>query len=174
MDNPLDPVIDWYHTANDSLRITRRVLIQGIPNAVTTKHSSFFGHPVPASAAKLGSAKNELDRLVVLALTAVFERTLRDHLVQIPRNAIVPGDIVVEAVREQILEDIEYWNISSRVIDVFQTVDPAVRGLARQIIDYRNWVAHGRTLTEPAPSNVIPIKAHQNLTEFLKQAGIAN
>jgi hypothetical protein len=174
MDNPLDPVIDWYRTANDSLRITQRVLNQGIPNAVTTKHSSFFSHPVPASVAKLGSAKNELDRLVVLALTAVFERTLRDHLVQIPRSAIVPGIPLVDAVRGQILLDIEYWNISSRVIEVFQSVDPNVRGLARQIIDYRNWVAHGRTIIEPAPSNVEPIRAHLHLTDFLKQASIVD
>ena len=47
-----------------------------------------------------------------------------------------------------------------------------MRGQVKQIIDYRNWVAHGQTLAKPAPTNVVPVKAHQVLTDFLLQADV--
>ena len=37
-------------------------------------------------------------------------------------------------------------------MEVFPGADPAVRGHVKQIIDYRNWVAHGQTLAKPAPT----------------------
>ncbi len=171
MANPLDPVMQWYQTALDSIRVTQRALNQGIAGAVTNKHV-FFGQPVADCTAWLEAAKEELERLVVLALTSIFERTLRDYLTDFPRAALPPGDPHRDAVREEIIKDIEFWNISSRVGEVFPAVAPPVRGQAKQIIDYRNWVAHGHTLARPAPSNIVPGKAHQHLTEFLVQAGV--
>jgi len=53
--------------------------------------------------------------------------------------------------------------------EVFSGVDPVVRGQVKQVIDYRNWVAHGQTLAKPGPTNVVPVKAHQVLTAFLVQ-----
>jgi hypothetical protein len=171
MANPLDAVMQWYRTALDSLRVTQRTLNQGIAGAVPDKHV-FFGQPLADCTSWLDSAKEELERFVVLALTAIFERTLLDYLTQIPQTALPPGDPHRDAVREEMIKDIEFWNISSRVLEVFPAVDANVRGQVKQIIDYRNWVAHGHTLAKPAPSNVIPAKAHQQLTDFLVQAGL--
>jgi hypothetical protein len=172
MVNPLDPVMDWYEIAFDSLRVTQRVVDQKIPRALTKRHKSLYGKPAEGCLSLLDSAKDELDRLVVLALTAIFERTLRDHLIQIPLTALPLGDPQRDAVRQEIVKDIEFWNISSRVLDVFPAVDRVTVGLVKQVIDYRNWVAHGHSLARPAPSNVIPGKAYQDLTTFLVQAGI--
>jgi hypothetical protein len=171
MANPLDLVMEWFHTALDSMSVTQRTLNQGLAGAVTSRHV-FYRRPLTDSTARLQEAKKELERLVVLALTAIFERTLRDYLVQMPLTALPPGDPHGDAVRDEIIKDIEFWNISTRVIEVFPGVDAAVRGQAKQIIDYRNWVAHGHTLAKAAPSNVVPVKAHQQLTIFLLQAGI--
>lgn len=171
MANPLDPVMSWYRTALDSIRVTQRTLSQGIAGAVTDKHV-FFGQPLADCTSLLDSAKEELERLVVLALTAIFERTLRDYLIQYPQTALPPGDPHRDAVREEMIKDIEFWNISARVVEVFPAVDTNLRGQIKQIIDYRNWVAHGHTLAKPAPSNIVPGKAHQQLTDFLVQAGV--
>ena len=171
MVNPLDPIVQWHRTANDSLRVTRRVLTQKIGNAVTSRHV-FSGMPLAESLARLDEAKEELERLIVLALAAVFERTLRDHLTQIPRTAISTGDSLREAVREELVKDIEFWNISDRVLGVFPTVDPLVRGQVKQVIQYRNWVAHGHMLALPPPVNLLPQTAYQWLTGFLVQAGV--
>ena len=171
MVNPLDPIMRWQETALDSMRVTRRVLTQKIARAVTNRHV-FSRETLAESLARLDEAKEELERLIVLALTAAFERTLRDYLMQIPRNALPPGDAHRDAVREEIVKDIGFWNISERVLEVFPTVDPAIRGQVKQVILYRNWVAHGHTLALPPPSNVVPRDAYQRLTTFLLQAGV--
>jgi hypothetical protein len=171
MANPLDPVMEWFRTALDSMRVTQRTLDKGLAGAVTNRHV-FYRQPLTDCTARLQAAKKELERLVILALTAIFERTLRDYLVQMPLTALPPGDPLGDAVREEIIKDIEFWNISTRVTEVFPGVDPAVRGQVKQIVDYRNWVAHGHALAKPAPTNVVPVKAHQQLTAFLLQAGV--
>lgn len=170
MTNPLDPIIAWYTTANDALRVTRRVIVTGIAGAVTDKHV-FDGRPPAENEAALDRAKDELDRLVVLGLVAVFERALWDHLSALPL-LLAAGDPVRERVRAEILKDIEFWNISSRVVELFPPVDPALRGQVKQIIDYRNWVAHGQTQSQPPPIVIPPTVAHQRLTAFLTQAKV--
>ncbi|MFO0846092.1 MAG: hypothetical protein U0797_27545 [Gemmataceae bacterium] len=171
MANPLDSVIQWYTTANDSIRVTRRVLTKGIKSALPKKHA-FLNRPAEECSSLLDSGADELKRVVVLALTAIFERTLRDHLTEIPKAMLPPGDPHHDAVREQLIADIEFWNISARVLDVFPGVAAEVRGEVKQISEYRNWVAHGHTVAKPAPSNVIPEKAYERLTRFLDQAGL--
>jgi hypothetical protein len=171
MANPLDPVMSWYEAALDSIRVTQRVLNQNIAGAVTHRHI-FYGQPPADCVARLDAAKDELARVAVVALTAIFERTLRDYLTQLPRSAWPPGDPHRDAVREGLVRDIEYWNISDRVLEVFPVVASQARGLVKQIIEYRNWVAHGHTLTKPAPTNVTPDQAHKRLSDFLIQSGV--
>ena len=55
-----------------------------------------------------------------------IKRTLRDYLIEIPRTVLPPGDAHRDAVREEIIEDIEFWNVSARVLEVFPAVAPAV------------------------------------------------
>ena len=171
MANPLDPVMEWFRTALDSMRVTQRTLKKELPGAITYRHV-FFKQPLTDCTERLQAATEELERLVVLALTAIFERTLRDYLVQMPLIGLPPGDPHGDAVRDEIIKDIEFWNISTRVTEVFPGVDPAVRGQVKQIIDYRNWVAHGQTIAKPAPTNVVPVKAYEVLTTFLLQARV--
>src|SRR5262245_11197279 len=83
MSNPLAPVIAWYKDARDSLLDTRNIITSGIKGAVTRKHV-FHGKSSADNTTALAQAKEELDRLVVLGLVAVFERTLRDHLIALP------------------------------------------------------------------------------------------
>ncbi len=171
MANPLDSVMLWYRTVRDSIRVTRRVLDREILDAVTEKHV-FFGQESAQSSKQLSTASDELDDLVVLALTAFFERTIRDYLLQFPTRAFSGGDPHTDAVRNAMIDDIEYWNMTGRVIDLFPAVPTNVRGIVKQIIEYRNWVAHGKTISKLPSINVLPAHAYQNLTEFLRQAGV--
>src|SRR5262245_26383037 len=111
MSNPLDPVMDWYRTAYDSMRITQRVLEKDIGGAVTSKHR-FWTEAREGSIEQIKQAKTELDCLVVLALAAIFERTLRDYLVGFPRykrpRKKTDRDHL-EAVITRINQDIERW-----------------------------------------------------------------
>lgn len=171
MSNPLAPVLAWYRTAIDSLLVTHRVITTGVKGAVTRKHV-FHGRTPADNKTALDQVRGELNRLVVLGLVAVFERTLRDHLAALPVIAPTSGHPLHDAVRTEVLKDVEFWNISSRVIDLFKAVDPALRGQVKQIIDYRNWVAHGQTQSQPAPIVILPPAVHQRLTDFLSQAKV--
>ncbi len=173
MTNPLDSIIAWYTTAKDSIRVTRRVIEKSTAGIITKKHV-FHGKAKNESETSLNRALVELNQLVVLALTAIFERSLRDYLCDLPVIAPSTSDPHQNAVRDEILKDVRFWNISSRVLDVFVTVEPTLRGEVKQVIDYRNWVAHGRTTAEPPPVIMTPAKAYERLTEFLTQAGILN
>jgi hypothetical protein len=170
MTNPLDPVMDWYRTANDSMRVTERALNKNIKEAFTARHV-FSTLAVAESRRRIEAAKQELGRVVVLMLVAVFERTLRDFLLDIPRSAISSAEPVHQAVREAVLDDIEFWR-SEDVIDVFQAVPKDLRGLIKNIIKYRNWVAHGHWLAKPPPANIDPVMAYRRLSEFLQKAGL--
>ncbi|MDB5309867.1 MAG: hypothetical protein JWO38_4069 [Gemmataceae bacterium] len=153
------------------MRVTRRVIEAGIVGAVTDKHV-FFAQTDQEKRDGLDWAQSELDRLVILGLTAIFERTVRDYLGGLTVVGPATRDTHLDRVRHEILKDMEFWNISSRVVDVFTKVDEALRGQIKQIIAYRNWVAHGRTLIEPPPVNTNPADAYQRLTDFLTQAGV--
>jgi hypothetical protein len=171
--NPLDPVKDWYATAYDALRDVRRVVSQAAPGLVTDRHG-FFGAALEDNLARLAEALEQLNRVAVLSMGAVFERTLRDHLSAIPTAALPAGDPVRDAVREAVVEDIEFWNFSQRLVGVFEArVNTDLLGQIRQLIEYRNWVAHGHTLSEPKPLNITPGDAHARLTDFPTQAGVA-
>ena len=171
MANPLDPVLTSYKTLRDAIDVTRHVVETGIVAPITASHV-FHTQTEAERVVTLDLALVELNQLGVLSLVAVFERTLRDHLAALPVVAPVMGDPLHDTVRAEILKDMEMWNISSRVIDLFAGVDPAIRGQVKQIIKYRNWVAHGRTLIEPPPIVILPPATHQRLTDFLAQAGV--
>jgi hypothetical protein len=171
MPNPLDPILAWYATVNDCVRVTRRVIELGVAGAITDQHV-FFTQGDQQKQAGLDRAQLELDRLVVLGLVAVFERTLRDHLAALPVIGAPTGVPLHEQVRENIVKDMERWSLSPGVLELFAAVDPTLRGQVKQIVQYRNWVAHGHTLNQPPPVSTNPAKAHRRLTDFLIQAGV--
>ena len=171
MSNPLDPILAWYTTAKDGMRVTRRIIEKSIPKVITNKHA-YHGKLQSENLTALDQALEELNRLTVLAFAATFERALRDCLAALPTLPPTTGIPLQDRVRSEILKDMEFWNISSRVIELFVTVDQALQGQVKQIINYRNWVAHGQTQSQPPPIVILPSVVHQRLTEFLTQAGI--
>jgi hypothetical protein len=173
LSNPLDTIMDWYDVTLDSLRVTSRVIEREIKNAILEKHT--FSADSPASGlSRIESAKQQVADLTVLSLVSLFERTLRDYLSERQQRLSAPGlDDVDARARQQVLEDLEFWKLSDEVMKIFAgTVGPNLIGQVKQAIDYRNWVAHGRSTNRPPRSNVVPQFAYRALTDFLSQAGI--
>ncbi len=171
MSNPLDPVIGWFSVTRDCMRITSRVLERGIRDAITPKHV-FSQRSVPESLASVEEAKTQVEDFVVLALVSTFERCVRDFLAGLPRNAASGTTPLDEAVRTELLKDLEFWRLSDRLLAVFAAHLPAqLIGQVKQVVEYRNWIAHGRSAAK-TPTNVVPQYAYKVLSEFLQQAGI--
>lgn len=169
--NPLDGILEWYQSVLDALRVTTRVVNKKISDAITDRHV-YFGLPDSESRKKLGIAKAELDNLVVLAMVAVFERVLRDHVLRTVASAFPGSNPTIAAIGSELAKDAEFWNVSSRLIDVFVIVPEDIRGNAKQLVEFRNWVAHAHFLANPPPMNAEPNMSHQRLSEFLKLANL--
>jgi hypothetical protein len=172
MSNPLDTVIDAYKVVLDGLDVTARVLDKSIRNAILTSHT-FYGEPTSENMDRIDAARRQVADLVVLSLVSTFERTIRDRFASMRRISAPASDDVDEKVQRQILADMEYWKLSDEILAIFSgRVDRDVIGQVKQAIDYRNWVAHGRSGVRPPKSNVVPQFAYRILTEFLSQAGL--
>ncbi|MBA3314102.1 MAG: hypothetical protein M3552_02710 [Planctomycetota bacterium] len=172
MSNPLDPVIAWFTTARDALRIAKRSITRKPLGLITDRHTQFFGIPAEQATDNVVAAEEELNRLVVLALVAVFERTLRDSIINRSTPHLPNASLTDRRIIDQITQDIEFWHFSQRLLEVFDTVELALRGQVRQLVEYRNWVAHGRSAVAPPPVNVLPQLAYERLSKFLQEAGI--
>jgi hypothetical protein len=201
MANPRDPVIARYRLISDAVRVTIRIIengaaksiidhnkvVAGNPQptdfvplvnwAILSKRASIHGVPTADVVNQLKDAVESLERLAVVELAAVFEFTLRKHLTQAATTWIPTGSKDQAAFQEIVTKEIEWWNYKEVLIDLFPTVDavdPNLRMRAKQIVERRNWVAHGKH-TDPTvkePSNTTAEDAYSWLTAFLKAAAI--
>ena len=152
-------------TAHDAIRVTRRSLTRQ-PGVVQSKHV-FHAQTAQESDVALDRAAEELRRVAVLALVATFERRVRDSLIDRVKTGLADPALVDAAV-----EELQMWNFKQRLIGACSGVNDSLAGQVKQLIDYRNWVAHGKTTAEPAPVATNPQAAHARLSDFLRQAGM--
>jgi hypothetical protein len=173
MTNPLEPVWQWYQVARDSMRVATRAVNKKAAGIITKKH---VFHSLSAGAAmdRLREAEQELNNLAIVGMVAVFDRTLRDHLIQLVLPSLPATDSFRLAIQEQIRDDIDYWNLPSRIIDdLFKKLVPGdLCGMVKQIILYRNDVAHGHVAGKPPPGYADPPLVFQRLTKFLQASQI--
>ena len=95
MANPLDEQLQFFRSAMDAFKITRRVLDRR-RNPVS--NTGLYGRTQDEGHAILDQAEEQLNKLVAFALFAAFERTLRDHLTSslspISGSSTIPEELV--------------------------------------------------------------------------------
>jgi hypothetical protein len=173
MSGPLDPVVEWYEMARDSLRVALRVVERAIPKAISQKHV-LHGLALSEATSRIRKARQELDNMALVALVAVFERVLREYLTDHVVPHLRAADSFDQGVRDQVTEDIEFWNVSACVIDKLfkHRVAGNLCGMIKQILDYRNQVAQGRVQGTPPPGYAGPATAYKRLHAFLRDGGV--
>jgi hypothetical protein len=68
------------------------------------------------------------------------------------------------------VDSIERWTVTD-IIDILKDVVPdELRGRAKQIYEYRNWVAHGRNKNHLPSSRTDPKTAYAVLSDFIDMA----
>lgn len=162
---------EWYRTAREQLRLSRRLGLK-YWDAAEFRHlvdrdeqvRNYSGQQVEVSADLVLAP---LADLAVLVLFSVFEATLRDDLVAQLREetAGLTHPVVRQAVRDA--EDgIENGSFYNRVLSLLKgPVDSNLIEGVNQVRRYRNWVAHGRRTAQP--DSVTPELAYQRLADFL-------
>ena len=173
MNNSLDGTLRWYLVARDALRVTRRVFDRKTLDIIMAKHC-FFHHSREDAIKEIDKTELDLNNSAVVALVAAFERSFRDHLQTILKNSLLENGPVIAAMKIEFKDEIEYWNLKDPIIDkIFNLqVEPDLRGQVKQIIVYRNAVAHGHPIDGDPPEYSKPKTVHKRLTEFMRQCGV--
>jgi hypothetical protein len=80
---------------------------------------------------------------------------------------IIP-DVLGERMEDLAKKEIERWRVSE-IIDIFDfAVDGKTRGRMKQILEYRNWIAHGKNPNElPSAKTTEPKTTYDTIIEFI-------
>lgn len=169
MANPLDEQLQFFRSAMDAFKITRRVLDR---RSNPVSNTGLYGRTQDEGHAILDQAEEQLNKLVAFALFAAFERTLRDHLTSslspISGSSTIPEELA-DKLAEFLRKNVDYWKIDD-VIELFHPpAGESEVSNAKGIRTFRHHVAHGET-----PPNAIPPQTvYKQLTEFLMSTGLA-
>lgn len=162
--SPLDFAWRGYVSAKDALLVTQRA-------ADSRDHRLLLSTTVFASGrrrATIALGRQTLDDLAVVALWAEFERFLFEHLRRKARCSKIRPPEFSKRVQTKLTREVEYWRIDD-VLDLYKgAVDPNLIGQAKQVKDFRDWIAH-KNPRKPSPPNIVPTAAYALLTEIVAQ-----
>lgn len=163
----LTEIKSWYEVSRASLSELYRAVHKN-----PARISLMLGSVAPTKWVALQyiqMAQREIGDLAILALFAAFEQSILDHFENLVtamlkrtkdplKRRILKGQEQLRKPRKAPIRDIlEYYKA---------IVDPDLVGQVKQILDYRNWVAHGKR--GPMPINVTPEIAFERLNKFLE------
>jgi hypothetical protein len=114
-------------------------------------------------------SKNDADELFVLSLWATFERFVRIYLQEKGKKLqeISPTSLA-SSIYPYFEKEVEFWKAED-ILDLLKsTLVPRAYliGQAKQILQYRNWIAHGKN-SNKIPPQVTPVYAFDILNEMI-------
>jgi len=184
-DNPLPPVLETFYAARDAVRVTRRIIPKqnaknpDCQNELFRHQRNLLNRTVfpsdPAAQDLLDRTEIEIADLFVLNLWVLFERFVRSYLQEkgIALQKYVQPSEFGEALYKYFHEEVDSWN-PKEVLDkllktgLFKTESgKQLIGSAKQILAYRNWIAHKNPKKEPSVK-ILPKTAYDTLNEIIE------
>ncbi|MBI4000815.1 MAG: hypothetical protein HY348_03420 [Nitrospira defluvii] len=151
----LGTVLEAYLTLVDCHTVTVE-LLRKYSKGPTFHGTVFMGQPPDKTKRLLAQAKTELDDWAIVGLVSIFEHILFNHE-QSPLR------------RKSLRKGAQGFNAAIKPFEKripHRTYEDVTR-----LGDYRHWVAHGKRWGE-RPPHADPVSAHQQLVNFLTQAGL--
>jgi hypothetical protein len=191
--NPLPPLWEAFQILQEALSVARRAVklrqarepqcqqellrYQGY----LLNHNNFLlraEQPQMAEelTSKIKFTEDESKSLFVLDLWALFERFLRHYLQhkgEALKQTVTPLNLA-DSLYQHFTKEVEYWKpaeILNFLKDSLFSTEAGrnLIGAAKQILEYRNWVAHGKNANElPAVEHFEPSTAYQSLNEIVE------
>jgi len=172
--NPLPPIWQAYKTAQDSFRIAKRAIKTEYPPARQRllQRTEMETQSITEAECLLEKSNKESDALFVLTLWATFERFIRDDLQK--RGQILcqtnPPDLGI-SIYEHFEKEVEFWK-PVEILDflkkrLFKT-QPDLIGHAKQVLAYRDWVAHGKNPKNLPSATQHPKDVFNTLNEIVE------
>ncbi len=172
--NPLPPLLEIYETAQHSFKIAERATKTQEPKARQRllQRTHLETPPVEEAIQMIEKSANETDALFVLAMWATFERFLRQELQTRGRCLCLNQPPVLgQALYEHFEKEVEFWK-PGEILDVLKdslfNQQTMLIGHAKQILAYRDWVAHGKNPNRPPPTDLKPLAAYKTLNDIVE------
>lgn len=163
--NPLDSIWQAYLTVEDCFKVAKRSA--KITDLRLISGTQFFNSVDSKIELSISSSRSESYDLFVLALWAIFERFVISYF-QIKGEKLkqVIPESLGNRMHARFYDNIEYWRIDE-VLDMLKdTIDPNLIGNAKQIKNYRDWIAH-RNPTKQPEYRIQPKMAYDLLSKII-------
>jgi len=164
----LDRIWKSYQITEDCLKITQRTVSKDEKSML--KGTAFLNSSSEDESEEwIRQSRTDANDYVILSLWAAFERIILEYLQKKGRKILDKNSSDFnKKFYKKIEQEIEYWKIND-ILDMFkEIIDPNLIGNAKQIKQYRDWVAH-RNIDKGSPANVAPQSAYQILSEILTE-----
>lgn len=130
-----------YRRLRDCLKIASRAV--DTENLRMLEGTEFVGQGKIQAASWIEETRKTVDDLSVVALWASFERYVIEYTQKraVPLGATEPLDFG-KRLHKKVEDEVERWR-ADEILDLFKgVIEPQQIGLAKQVKEYRDWVAH--------------------------------
>src|SRR5216684_6003434 len=164
-DRPLDPIWRAYEIGRDCFKIAKRAVFR--QNLQLLNKTDFASVSMRDGAEWIETSRQASDDLTIVSLWATFERHLVQYLqTKSQKLREVEPRRLGERFRHKLDEEIERWRPND-ILDLFKgQVDSDLIGQAKQIKDYRDWIAHKNPRRQP-PAKIEANRAHIVLSQII-------
>jgi hypothetical protein len=165
--NPLDLVWNSYEITADCFKVAQEVVKQQQFELFT----SATWPTQPEARRNITKTLREVDDLFVFSLWATFERFVITYLQNkgATLQTIAPLDLAYP-LYEQFRKEVEFWN-QKEILELLKhlsALDKHSIGQAKQILDYRNWIAHGKDIHKKSMvKTMTPVYTYQILNDIV-------
>jgi hypothetical protein len=162
----LDNIWQGYQVTNDCLKIASRSI--DIKDLNILKKTRFMTSTIDDAKKDIKESRDNADNYVILSLWVAFERNLFEYLSWESKRILNNNpSILTQKVHEKIENELEYWRIDD-MLNIFKAIiDPQVVGQAKQVKQYRDWIAH-KNPKKSMPQIVTPKMAYSVLSEITR------
>ena len=164
MINDLFALHDSFLTIKDAFKVvqqsTGKILLK-------TKYS---GMTLDEKRAENNKTLEHSEELIILSMFAIFERMIRDLLIENAQNIKVSNSTEFEKRFLLLLKDkLEFLEVY-KLLKIFDFLPDIEHSRIKQIAEYRNWIAHGKN-QKKLPSNkaLNPRTVLEELNNYIKK-----
>jgi hypothetical protein len=176
LSNPLPTVRETYEASRDALIITKKVITHNDKETLLF-HTTFGSKNTTDAKKTIENSLKEQEDLFVLSLWSKFERFIRDYLQQ--KGATLQTTqptALAYPMYQYFCDEVEFWK-PHQMLDLLKktlfTTHPHLIGQAKQVLEYRDWVAHGKNPNKH-PSSTVKAKFAYNTLNYIVETLLLN
>jgi len=167
--NPLNPILETYEVSMECFKMAKKAVLEQQQALIADDYKWLNQSNAQQNIAKTAT---EVSDLFVFSLWAAFERFIITYLQTKAiglQKTVVPMTLA-NPLSEYVQKEMEYWTPKD-ILDLLknvQSIDKNAIGKAKQILEYRNWIAHGKDMKKTSSVKAMtPIYTYQTLNEIV-------